>query len=98
MKTATLTETKNNLSALIDRVRSGEPLLVLDRGRPVARIEPALAVGGSADDRLDHLERQGIVRRAAGTVEAEVLNQAPPPAKGGASLLKALLTEREHNR
>ena len=42
MKTASLTETKNRLSALIDEVREGETILVLDRGRPVARIESVL--------------------------------------------------------
>ena len=36
MKTATLTETKNQLSALIDQVRHGETILILDRGRAVA--------------------------------------------------------------
>ena len=40
MKTATITEAKNGLSALIDRVRAGESVLILDRGVPIARIEP----------------------------------------------------------
>lgn len=44
MKTATITEAKNGLSALIDRVRAGESILILDRGRPVARLEPAVQV------------------------------------------------------
>ncbi|MCP3964406.1 MAG: type II toxin-antitoxin system Phd/YefM family antitoxin [bacterium] len=42
MKTAALTETKNNLSVLIDQVRHGETILVLDRGRP----ETVAAWGG----------------------------------------------------
>ena len=41
MKRATLTDTKNNLSALVDQVQHGETILILDRGRPVARLEPA---------------------------------------------------------
>jgi hypothetical protein len=32
MKKATLTETKNNLSALVDQVQHGETILILDRG------------------------------------------------------------------
>ena len=40
MKTATITEAKNGLSALIDRVRAGEQVLITDRGIPVARLEP----------------------------------------------------------
>ena len=40
MKKASITEAKNNLSALIDRVKGGSPVLIVDRGRPVARLEP----------------------------------------------------------
>src|SRR6267378_1495429 len=43
MKTASITEAKNNLSALIDGLKSGSPVLIVDRGRPVARLEPATA-------------------------------------------------------
>ena len=46
MKTATITEAKNGLSAHIDRVRAGESVLLLDRGVPIARIEP---IAASAD-------------------------------------------------
>jgi len=37
MKKASITEAKNNLSALIDSVKGGSPVLIVDRGRPVAR-------------------------------------------------------------
>ena len=40
MKKASITEAKNNLSSLIDSVKSGSPVLIVDRGRPVARLEP----------------------------------------------------------
>ena len=61
MKKASITEAKNNLSALIDRVKGGSPVLIVDRGRPVARLESA--VGDRAGDeagQLDHLVRAGI--------------------------------------
>ena len=47
MKSATITEVKNQLSAIIDRVRAGETVIVTDRGQPVATIEPVRA---GADD------------------------------------------------
>jgi len=50
MKRATLTETKNNLSALVDQVQHGETIVILDRGRPVARLEPA-RLGESHENR-----------------------------------------------
>ncbi len=65
MRTATITEAKNRLSALIDRVQHGETVVITDRGRPVARLESVLA-DASADPagRLARLERRGLVRRA----------------------------------
>ena len=47
MKKASITEAKNNLGALIDSVKGGSPVLIVDRGRPVARLEP---VSGIASD------------------------------------------------
>ncbi len=98
MKTATLTETKNNLSALIDQVRHGETFLVLDRGRPVARIESAVTAASEAEGRLARLERQGIVRRATASMPRKLLGQKPPSARESASVLAALLEERETGR
>jgi antitoxin (DNA-binding transcriptional repressor) of toxin-antitoxin stability system len=43
MKRASITQTKNGLSALIDGLKGGEPVLIVDRGRPVARPEPVTA-------------------------------------------------------
>ena len=65
MKKATITEAKNRLSALIDRVKHGETVVITDRGRPVARLISALT--GAAEDpegRLARLERRGGLRRA----------------------------------
>ena len=98
MKTATLTETKNNLSALIDQVRHGETIMVLDRGRPVARIESAVTANSEAEGRLARLERRGVVRRATAAMPRELLSQEPPSAREGASVLAALLEERETGR
>jgi prevent-host-death family protein len=98
MRTATLTETKNKLGSLIARVRRGETILILDHGRPVARLEPATAADLRAQgSRLDSLERAGIVKR--GRRRADVLlAKAPPTAKKGASILRALLEDREEDR
>ncbi len=98
MKTATLTETKNQLSALIDQVRHGETILVLDRGRPVARIESASSGTVDAEGRLARLERQGVVRRAPLPPLRDLLIQEAPKARDGATALAALLEERESGR
>ena len=53
MKRASITDAKNNLSAMIDAVKGGSPVLIVDRGRPVARLEPVNGPGGGDDGRLD---------------------------------------------
>jgi prevent-host-death family protein len=63
MKIATISEAKNGLSALLDRVRHGESILITDRSRPVARLEPVVS-SGSDEGRLARLERAGVIRRA----------------------------------
>ena len=98
MKKASLTETKNRLSALIDEVREGETILVLDRGRPVARIESAVGTSPGSPGRLERLERKGLVRRARSPQPDAVLQKRPPRAEGGASALRELLAERDSGR
>jgi prevent-host-death family protein len=99
MKTASITETKNQLSALLERVRNGESILILDRGRPVARLEPALSDDPTEPDaRLDRLERQGLIRRAQATLPDSFLDEPPPRAEGGASISSVLIEERREGR
>jgi prevent-host-death family protein len=98
MKRATLTETKNNLSALVDQVQHGETILILDRGRPVARLESVLGEKDDPEGRLARLERQGLLRRATIPFSPEALATNPPRPSGGASVLEALLEERREGR
>src|SRR5688500_6315160 len=64
MKKASLTDTKNNLSALIDEVREGETVLILDRGRPVARLEPVVGDSPDPAGRLAQIGRASCRERA----------------------------------
>ncbi|MCP4591067.1 MAG: type II toxin-antitoxin system Phd/YefM family antitoxin [bacterium] len=98
MKTATLAETKNNLSALIDQVRHGETIVVVDRGRPVAHFGPVSSEEEATEDRLARLQRQGILRRALYPLPRQLLNERPPAASDGASIVAALLAERGAGR
>lgn len=100
MKRATLTETKNQLSALVDRVRHGETILILDRGRPVARLESVLEAGeGAAEGRAERLERQGVIRRGRKTHPVRsVVEETPPRPAAGASAVEALVAERREGR
>ena len=99
MKKASITEAKNNLSALIDGLRGGLAVLILDRGRPVARLEPVTGdLEAEHEGRLLRLVRDGIVRPRRGEPPPTLFSQPPPNAKEGASVVKALLEERREGR
>jgi prevent-host-death family protein len=99
MKKASITEAKNRLSALIDGLKRGSPVLIVDRGRPVARLEPVTRLGeGEQDGRLSRLIREGIVRPGRSAVSNSLLSTQPPRAKRDASAVAALLAERRDNR
>jgi prevent-host-death family protein len=85
MKKASISEAKNNLSALIDSVKGGSPVLIVDRGRPVARLEPVSRID-PADDRLARLAARSLF---AGK---------PPRPRKGVSGVRALLDERREGR
>ena len=97
MRTATITEAKNRLSALIDQVRSGETILILDRGLPVARLEP-VAAHPDATGRLRRLERAGIVRVGGASPPLDLLRMPAPTLAPGTSAVQALLQERRSGR
>jgi prevent-host-death family protein len=98
MKKASITEAKNNLSALIDSVKGGAPVLIVDRGRPVARLEPVSGIGSGEDSRLARLVRDGVVRPARGVVPKGLFAGKPARARKGASGVRALLDERRDSR
>jgi prevent-host-death family protein len=98
MKKASVTEAKNNLSALLDRVRGGASVLIVDRGRPVARLEPVGVLPAASDDRLARLVREGVVRPARQPVPRALALTAPPRARKGVSAARALLDERRQGR
>jgi prevent-host-death family protein len=97
MKIASITETKAKLSALLDLVRQGETVTIVDRGRPVARLVPAVGPDAGDDEaRLRRLERAGLIRRGRGGPASEIL--LSPPPRAGASVVEALLEERREGR
>jgi prevent-host-death family protein len=99
VKKASITETKNNLSALIDRVKHGETVVIVDRGRPVAKLDSIVASAqDDGDGRLARLERAGIITRARVAAPRDLLSRRPPRARKGASISRVLRDEREDGR
>ena len=58
-------EAKARLSELLDRVRKGDVVTITHRGQPVAEVRRVDKSAGSLSDRLDDLERSGILTPAA---------------------------------
>ena len=80
MKRTSVTEAKNRLSALLDRVRHGETVLIEDRGIPVAQLAPVVEPEAGEDrGRLARLERQGRVRPPLTRAGVNRLLLGPPP-------------------
>jgi prevent-host-death family protein len=98
MVVATITEAKNRLSALLDQVRAGESVLIVDRGVPVARLESVITTDTDSSGRLARLERAGAVRSARKPPPTELLSQQPPSARRGASAVAALIQDRREGR
>jgi prevent-host-death family protein len=102
MKTASITETKNQLSALLEKVKAGEIVVICDRDQPVARLCPISSFEADLDEsgwdaRLRRLERKGLVRRPANgrRLPEEWLAKPLLRAKSGASGVKILLKQRD---
>ena len=99
MKIASITEAKNGLSALIDGLKTGSPVLIVDRGRPVARLEPVTgSAGDDHDGRLSRLLREGVVRPRRCAPPRALYKSQPPRARAGASAVDALTAERRGGR
>ena len=97
MKKASITQAKNQLSALIRGLKSG-PVLIVDRGRPVARLEAVGAAEGSDDERLEWLVRAGIVRPPRKPLPRSIISTRPPKLRPGVSAVQVLLEERREGR
>jgi len=96
MKTVSISELKAKLSQYIDAVRSGDEVIVTDRGTPVACLS-AVAGARGADARLQELVRTGRIRPPLRQGRMDFDRQeipADPESRG----LEALLEERHGGR
>lgn len=97
MKAATVTEAKNGLSALLDRVRAGESVVITDRGIPIARLEPVASVE-DASGRIKRLQRAGVVAARGGEVPEAILVAPPPRLRRVVDAVEDLIEDRRQGR
>lgn len=94
MKTAAVSKLKASLSAYLKRVKAGEEVTVLERGKPVARLVPVRPVEGSDD--LRELEKEGLVQVGSGRLPKRFWTRPRPSDRKGL-VKKAILEEREES-
>jgi len=98
MKTAAINELKAKLSMYLKRVQSGEEVLVLNHGKPVARIVPLEHPDEMAQDAWEkELIRTGRMRPARKRLPPDFWDR-PRPKDPEGLVLKALLEERREGR
>ena len=95
MESAAISEFKARLSEYISKVKSGEEILVTERGKPVARVIPVRSYEHS-DDQLLQLEREGIIRLGKGKLSEDFWKIKKPDDPDGL-ILRALIDEREED-
>jgi antitoxin (DNA-binding transcriptional repressor) of toxin-antitoxin stability system len=92
MKKAGIAELKNRLSYYLGFVRRGQSVLIYDRDRVIARIEPARASDTGDDDWTVGLQQSGILRSPAAPLGKDWLRHRPAV---NADVIAAVLAERE---
>jgi len=90
---AGIAEFQARLSDYLDLVKSGEELVVTDRGRPVAAVNRIPA----ADGELDELVRNGVVRPPSAPLSGDFFDRPRPRDRAG-SVVQALVEERRQGR
>ena len=99
MESATISEARNTFSVLLRRVRLGETVLITDRGKPVARIEPCRP--GDIEERQAAalLARRGVAAPPREALDLESFLDAPRPRlRQGVRGSDAVAAEREEHR
>lgn len=94
MKTASISEAKNRLSAYIDLVRQGATVVITDRGRPVAELRSVTHPRTAAGARIAMLERKGWLQRGNKSGKREL----PRPVRSRIphlNIVDLLVAERE---
>ena len=98
MKRASISEAKNRLSALLDRVRQGHSVVIEDRGVPVATLEPMAGRSVDPDGRIARLERQGVLRRPVAVASRTTLSTRPPRPRKGRKASDIVIDDRREAR
>ena len=96
MRTATVSQLKVSLSAYLRQVKAGEELVITERGRPIARLQP-LSSSAPLPEHLKTLEEKGLLKRGERPLPSDFWD-LPRPSDPLSTVLSGVLREREEGR
>jgi prevent-host-death family protein len=97
MKRAAVSTLKATLSACLAKVKAGDEVLVIERGKPIAKLVPVARGEDAISAHLHDLARSGLVRVGTGKLPAGFW-KLPRPRDSKRRALKALLADRAEGR
>ena len=100
MKKVTITELKDNLSAILASASRGEEIVVFDRKKPYVKVVALFENSKSSSseltlDRVKQLEAEGLVSRRKLNSLKSLLSRKRPKSK--ASVVDALIHDRDRD-
>lgn len=96
MKRANVSQAKSRLSSYLNDVQRGETVLIFDRDRLVARLEPVAAADIPESERVKALIKAGAASAPRRQLDVGAFLARPrPQVPAGASAVNALIRDRE---
>jgi len=96
MKRANVSEAKSHFSRYLSEVERGETVLIFDRDRPVARLEPVRGADIPDADRVRELVRSGVASAPGQPLDVDAFLRRPRPRlPEGVTGSGTLVRERE---
>jgi antitoxin (DNA-binding transcriptional repressor) of toxin-antitoxin stability system len=97
MKRASVSQVKSRLSAYLKDVQRGETVLIFDRDKPVARLEPVNRKDIPDEERVKELVRLGIAKAPKKKLDVEALFAMPAPRIPEEVAIRAVIQDREES-
>ena len=92
MKTVQASELREHLDEYLEAMKNGETVAILEGEKPIGALKPK----ETDEERLDRLERKGIIRRGTGKLPPDFLTRELPKFEG--SVVEQLLEDRKAGR
>lgn len=97
MKSASVSKLKATLSECLAKVKTGEEVMITERGKAIAKIIPIPRKDTAIPPHLQELARAGLVRLGSGKLPRDFWKRPRPKDPKGMAL-HALLEERAEGR